>query len=182
MTGLIGETLTLPDESYLVSDTLLGKGGFASVYLAWSSKGESVAIKAVDCNKQSAWAIGKLRTEATALKRAQQHENIVQLFGELRVGQYHVFVLEAWGQDLLDQVLEYKGLGEQRALNVMAQVLRALEWLHERRICHGCASRPAPLPRAAARPFRPARLSMPYSPRRSKTLPGRHVPSKSSMH
>ena len=182
MSGLIGETIHMPDESYLVADTLLGKGGFASVYLAWSSKGESAAVKVVDCKQQSSWANGKLRSEVTTLRRAQTHENIISLLGEQRIGSFHVFVLEEWGQDLLDQVLEHKGLGEVRALNVMAQVLRALEWLHSRSICHGYVH-PAPLtphaPRSPPRAAAPVQLRLlsPTCARGGGKSPHHSVPS-----
>lgn len=87
---------------------------------------------------QSLWSRGKLRLEAENLKRAQHHEHIVRFFGQVRHGPYQVFVLEAWGQsDLLEHVLEHRGLGVARSVHILPQLLSALEWLHSQRICHG---------------------------------------------
>lgn len=45
------------------------------------------------------------------------------------------------GGDLLDHVLERQGLQEHESHMVMVQLLRALRWLHGKRIVHGCAAR-----------------------------------------
>lgn len=117
---------------------LLGRGGFASVYeCVASGSGLRAAVKVVDLTQQSQWAQGKLRTEGDNLRRAQEHEHIIGLFGEARINHHHVFVMERWGRDLLEAVLEQRGLGESYSQHVMVQVMRALAWLHEKRICHG---------------------------------------------
>jgi hypothetical protein len=152
MSGLSGQRLEVGEETWEVTSKLLGKGGFASVYEARSAGGQTAAVKVVDLKQSTSWAISKLCIEAENLRRAQMHEHVVRFIGDVRLGDaYHAFFFEAWGQDLLDTVLELRGLGEERALNITAQVMRALAWLHEKRICHGCAaSLPAP-PRACAR-------------------------------
>ena len=119
---------------------LLGRGGFASVYEADAlGSGRRAACKVVALCGQSGWAQAKLRSEGENLLRAQTHDHIIELYGEARVGQHHLFVMEHWGRDLLEAVLEQRGLGEAYAQHVMAQVLRALAWLHYNRICHGSA-------------------------------------------
>ena len=122
------------------TDVLLGKGGFASVFTASSSQGDKGAAKIVDLRQQSSWATAKLKSEADNLRRAQTHENIVTFHGEVRHGYYHIFLTEVWGKDLLEEVLEHRGLGSERSVHVMAQVMQALAWLHSKRICHGCAA------------------------------------------
>lgn len=136
------ETVNIEGQTWTVSSTLLGKGGFASVYQATSTSGVKAAMKVVDLRVQSSWATAKLRAEAENLRRAQTHDHIVGFYGEVRISHFHVFLLEAWGHDLLDQVLEHRGLGEARSHAVMLQVLKALSWLHDKRICHGCDARP----------------------------------------
>ena len=124
------------------TDALLGKGGFASVFAARSSQGDRGAAKIVDLRQQSSWATAKLKSEADNLRHAQTHEHIVTFHGEARHGCYHIFLTEVWGKDLLEEVLEHRGLGSERSVHVMAQVMQALTWLHSKRICHGCASAP----------------------------------------
>ena len=117
---------------------VLGRGGFATVYAGTAhATGRRAAVKIIDLSVQSPWADAKLRTEGENLHRAQRHQNVIELFGEARLGQYHVFVMEAWGRDLLEPVLEQRGLGEEYSQGVMVQLMRALAWLHEKRICHG---------------------------------------------
>ena len=124
---------------------LIGRGGFASVYSAVAhGTGLCAAVKVVNLAQQSTWAQSKLCTEGENLKRAQSHPNIIRLHGEARHGQYHLFVMERWGRDLLESVLEYRGLGEAASQHAMVQVMRALSWLHDKRICHGCALRIGP--------------------------------------
>lgn len=137
---------------WLVSDRLLGSGGFAKVYECTNAAGscadgERAAVKVIDLRLQSLWAQGKLRSESECLRRAQGSDYIVSFFGEVRHGPFQIFVLEAWGQsDLLEEVLKRQGhgLGEARARGVLGQLLEALSWLHSRRICHGCAPRTSP--------------------------------------
>lgn len=139
-------SLTIDGRCWTVQpDVLLGKGGFATVVQARAPGGHKAALKVVDIRQQSTWATSKLQAEAENLRRAQTHAHIVRFHGELRIGSFHVFLLENWGHDLLDQVLEDRGLGEGRSVHIVAQVLEALTWLHSRRICHGCAAaQPSP--------------------------------------
>jgi hypothetical protein len=129
-------TLVIDDEEWTI-ESLLGSGGFASVYQATGESGRSAAIKMVDVAKHPAPA--KLRTEADSLMRAQTHSNVIRLLIEERRGPHHFFVMESWGRDHCELGLEQHGLSEASVQHIMVQVLRALSWLHEMRICHGCA-------------------------------------------
>ena len=98
MTSLGDDQLTIGGERWSLG-RLIGKGGFASVYEAVASgSGVQAAVKVVDLSQQSTWAQSKLCTEAENLLRAQTHANIIQLYGEARHGQYHLFVMERWGR------------------------------------------------------------------------------------
>ena len=135
--AVIDEPIEVAGERWVLGPCL-GKGGFASVFQATAcGSGKSAAIKVIDLEQQSAWAQSKLRSEGDNWLRAQAHANVIALYGEARRGKYHVFVMEQWGRDLLEPVLEHRGLGEIYAQHAMMQVLRALCWLHEKRICHG---------------------------------------------
>lgn len=137
MASIAGTVLECGGETWEISSTLLGKGGFATVFRATGSRKQSAAVKVIDLREQSLWAQAKLRSEGDNLLRAQYHDNIVRFHGELRHGPYHIFVLEEFGQDLLDQVIEQRGLKEARSVGVVEQLMRALAWLHSKRICHG---------------------------------------------
>ena len=64
---------------------------------------------------------------------------------------------QLFGGDLLDQVVLHKGLSESRAKHAICQVLLALDWLHFKGICHGCArcetTHPSPGALAASQPL-----------------------------
>ena len=156
--SLVGSRVEVNNNAWLITATLLGRGGFASVYRAFSAVGHNTnraAIKVVDLRKQRGkWAAEKLRLEQQALVAAQSHPNIVRFDGAVQRGPYHIFVFEEWGQDLLEQVLKHRGLGAGRTLQVLEQVLAALEWLHSKSICHGCV--PAALAPPARRKARRA--------------------------
>ena len=148
--GFVGLGPVLVDGTSWSIGRVLGRGGFATVYSCTSAAGVRAAVKCVDLAQQSQWAQGKLRAEGDNLRRAQPHEHIIGLHGEARLGQYHVVVMERFGRDRLEAVLEQRGLGEAYSQHVMVQVMRALAHLHEKRICHGCAplaTAAAPLPR-----------------------------------
>ena len=165
MTSLGDDQLTIGGERWSLG-RLIGKGGFASVYEAVASgSGLQAAVKVVDLSQQSTWAQSKLCTEAENLLRAQTHANIIQLYGEARHGQYHLFVMERWGRDLLESVLEHRGLGELCTQHVMVQVLRALVWLHDLRICHGYGTATPPPLRPAPPQARRARHRFRAQPR-----------------
>ena len=119
-------------------------GGFARVHEAWGLEGSGAfsgkraAAKIIDLRQQSAWAQAKLQSEKDNLRRAQGSEHIVTFFDDIRSGPWQLFILEAWGQcDLLEYVLQSRGLGERRAQGVVGQLLKALAWLHAMHICNG---------------------------------------------
>jgi len=133
---------------WLVSDRVLGIGGFARVFeckcLSGAVDCERAAMKVIDLRLQSEWARNKLRSESETLRLAQGCDHVVRLLGEVRHGPFQVFILEAWGNsDLLEEVLKRqgRGLGEARARGVLVQLLEALSWLHSQRICHGYVMR-----------------------------------------
>ena len=99
--GLVGARLSTANGAWLVTAHLLGRGGFANVFRAYSAHGHSVeraAIKAVDLRKQrTSWAREKLKHEQVALEAAQTHPNIVRFYGALVHGPYHIFVFEGDG-------------------------------------------------------------------------------------
>lgn len=139
-----GSRLHVAGETWHLSADLLGKGGFANVYRCRSQRGQSGAAKVVNLKESSKWVKTKLKTEASALEAAQSHPHIIRFYGTVRRGAHHIFILEAWGSDLLEQVLRDRGLGGARTLPVVEQVLSALRWLHGMRICHGCVLPPPP--------------------------------------
>ena len=58
---------------WTVTDTLLGKGGFASVWAAEAPNGSLAAVKCVDLRRQTAWAQSKLKQEAILESRTTPH-------------------------------------------------------------------------------------------------------------
>lgn len=121
----------------------LGQGAMGDVYLVLPPRGEPVALKllkSLDAQTNSE-AIKQFENEFQTLKRLR-HPNIGQIFdyGYDDVLQKVFFTLP-WlkGKD----IYEYSnGLGFEACENLFVQVLRALNYLHQKKVIH-CDLKPA---------------------------------------
>ena len=131
-------TTTLPIAGYEIGEKL-GQGGMGAVYLAHrNSDGSPVAIKVM---------LSKIAVDAPArdgflreadVTRQLKHPNIVQFLESGSSGGAFYFVMEYCSggslSDLMDKFPE--GLEEQRAGDLMLQVLRGLEHAHGMNVVH----------------------------------------------
>eukprot|EP00808_Paulinella_micropora_P001486 g24662.t1 len=127
---------------------LLGEGNTAEVRAGVSLKTEqNVAIKLMK-HQHGGWLAN---SEVIALRRCEAaavvHKGVVRFFDAFQANGRSVVVLERLeGRELYDDIAEARersddhcllaGLGRERALDVLGQLLLALRFLHENKIAH----------------------------------------------
>eukprot|EP01084_Bolivina_argentea_P314848 545370_1 len=117
----------------------LGVGAFGKVKCATNLKtGEQVAIKILnraDIKKHG--LINSVRTEVTALQMIPPHKHIVNLIEVLESKLTLYLVLElVSGGELFDKIKLEGKLNDDVARHYYRQLISALEFMHERKICH----------------------------------------------
>ncbi|XP_017780877.1 PREDICTED: serine/threonine-protein kinase PLK4 [Nicrophorus vespilloides] len=121
--------------------TLLGRGGFASVYKSRCLKtGIEVAIKMIDKKlMQDAGMVDRVLQEVEIHSRLK-HPSILELYTAFEDANYVYLVLELCHNGELQQYLkkntEYNVLTEDEARVVMQQVVEGLQYLHRHNILH----------------------------------------------
>lgn len=118
----------------------LGAGTFAKVKMCIDREtGDKYAVKIID-KKQFALKGPKresaLFAEVDILKQVS-HDNIIQIYDLFDTPESLSIVLElVYGGELFDRIVEMRRFPEDRARNVMQQMLSAIMYLHGRGICH----------------------------------------------
>ena len=112
----------------------LGAGGFGAVFLAEDTRlGKMVALKVP--HKQGQEADEMLKEPR--LMASLNHPNIVQVFTVDNAGDIFFMVMEyVEGQSLHDRITEKGTLSEDEAIGFALQILRALDYAHDRNILH----------------------------------------------
>ncbi|XP_058794840.1 serine/threonine-protein kinase PLK4 [Phymastichus coffea] len=117
----------------------LGKGGFASVYLAKCKKtGREVAIKMIDKKlMQAAGMVGRVRQEV-AIHSRLKHPSILELYTFFEDSNYVYLVLELCHKGELQRHLKERArpFSEQDAGHIIKQVVQGLLYLHSHQILH----------------------------------------------
>lgn len=127
-----GLVIEIPAEinDYLITG-LAGKGSNAVVFRAQhKDTGQEVAVKVGVANSANAREI--------AILSGMNHPNILALYDTLKWGNFLIMVLEycPYG-DLLSAIMDGAFADPLAAKLVFAQILSAVEYLHERGIAHG---------------------------------------------
>lgn len=134
------------NDKYMLSDTILGSGGFSIVYLGKDiSTGSSVAIKKIMLNDTSRSKkknrIDKIRTELNIFKNLN-HKNIVKYLDSIETSDIWYIIMEHCNMGTLEQVIDYhKTLTDTNEIEkntwYYTQQLRdALAYLHSNGIIH----------------------------------------------
>jgi len=115
----------------------IGKGGFSVVYRAERKKGgEEFAVKKIDKKKVEGDDIKLLRREIQIMKKLN-HANILKLFEVYEDDESFYLVMElVRGKELFDKIVERGMYSERDAANIIAQVVSAVDYLHENGIAH----------------------------------------------
>lgn len=115
--------------------SVLGRGGMSTVFLAKDRVlPRQVAIKEQLMGLDDPRARDRIKTEAQALSRLQ-HENIVRVYDVQADAKQPYIVMEYVPGKRLADVIGATGLGsESDVLNIAGQVVRALQFVHDRGI------------------------------------------------
>jgi serine/threonine protein kinase len=115
--------------------SVLGRGGMSTVFLAKDRVlPRHVAIKEQLMGLEDPRARDRIKTEAQALSRLQ-HENIVRVYDVHAEAKQPYIVMEYVPGKRLADVIGTAGLGsEDYILNVARQIVRALQFVHDRGI------------------------------------------------
>ena len=147
---------------YEFTGGVLGSGAFGCVYDAESESGERVAVKVLDTERMSAWAMRQYESECQLWALAGEHEHIVRYLGHQRLGKWmFIFSEPADGGELMDHIALRAQFTEAEAMAIVRQLLSAVERLHSLRIVHRdikpenvlCVSAPSESAAGAAHPW-----------------------------
>lgn len=112
------------------------RGGFSIVYEATKkSSGERFAIKRIQKNEEDV-DIDLLKREIYIMKKVN-HPNILKLYEVYEDDEYFFLVLElVEGSELFDKIVDLGNYSEKDAANIVRQIVRAVEYLHQNGIVH----------------------------------------------
>lgn len=121
------------NESYIVTDELLGEGGFATVYRGTVRKtGEAVAVKQMSDNQDC-----KLISLEVGLLRSCQHPGVIGFVDFLHDAPSYYMVTElVEGGELFDRIVSKEHYAEVDARKVIHRLLQVTEHLHSINIVH----------------------------------------------
>ncbi|XP_040905338.1 serine/threonine-protein kinase pim-2 [Toxotes jaculatrix] len=145
---VIGKDVKEPFCSQYHCGSLLGRGGFGSVFSGQRlSDGLQVAIKQISSDRVQQWArlpgkVSPVPMEIALLQRLSEvggHEGVISMLDW--------FEVEGWGfllvmerpphyQDLFDFITEREALPEQLALRFFRQIVEALQFMHAHGVVH----------------------------------------------
>lgn len=139
-----------PDDYYTFGKTL-GKGSYGEVFLGCDKvTNEMVAIKVIKRNPSSKRQVKFIERESSILK-AVDHEHIVKTLDIFDRPDSLVIVTEFLeGGELFSRIIDEKCFTEQKARDIMRQILLGVQYLHSLGIVHRYAVFSAGWPRSIA--------------------------------
>eukprot|EP01017_Pseudomicrothorax_dubius_P003273 TRINITY_DN10426_c0_g1_i7.p1 TRINITY_DN10426_c0_g1~~TRINITY_DN10426_c0_g1_i7.p1 ORF type:complete len:428 (-),score=113.13 TRINITY_DN10426_c0_g1_i7:461-1744(-) len=124
-------------DSYDILSPPLGSGAYGEVRKAKFKKtGEIRAVKIISKSAQSPEEQEKLINEVQILK-SLDHPNIIKIFEFYQDERSFYIVTElCTGGELFDKIIESKNFNEQKAADIIRDVLSAVAYCHDNRIVH----------------------------------------------
>ena len=119
----------------------LGEGGFGKVYAAKNKKsGEIRAIKQLLKKNISKDDLDRFKREIEVLKKID-HPNVIKLYEKYESDNHIYLVMEKCDggelfDDLMIRIKSGKMYSEREVAIIMRQVLSAIQYCHEKKICH----------------------------------------------
>lgn len=125
------------EDVYFFIKPPLGSGMFGTVYKAKHKKtGVTRAIKRIKKDLRSPKSIEALLKDVEILKTLD-HPNIIKVYEYFQDDAAVYVVTElCTGGELFEQILKEKNFSEQKAADLMRQMLSAIAYCHERRLAH----------------------------------------------
>lgn len=121
-------------KSIFIFDKQIGDGKFGTVFLA-HPRADPKAWVAVKLIPQKAFS-HRIEKELTLLKSID-HPNIVRYISAYKDKAFFYIVTEYWeGGELFKRIVDQSGMDELEACGVIAKLLSAVKFLHDRNICH----------------------------------------------
>jgi serine/threonine protein kinase len=113
--------------------TRIGVGSRGQIFKARTNEGQVVAVKVMNVDDD------ETRTETHALSKVTPHPHIVGMLGAVEYSADSAFlVLEFAETDLLEVIMSSKtGLTEAKASHYFAQLVKALNHCHHKKVFHG---------------------------------------------
>jgi fused-like protein len=125
----------MPLEDYHIIE-LIGEGGFGKVYRARrKATGLVVAMKFIIKKGKNEKELRSLRQEIDILT-SLDHDNIVMLLDAFETQTEFVVVMEYAKGELFEVLEDDRNLPEEEVRNIAKQLVRALQYLHSKRIIH----------------------------------------------
>lgn len=115
----------------------IGKGGFSIVYIAVKKgSGEEFAVKCIKKKMVEGDDVKLLRREIQIMKKLN-HPNILKLYEVYEDEEQFYLVMElVKGKELFDKIVDRGMYSERDAARIIAQVVSAVQYLHENGIAH----------------------------------------------
>ncbi|KAJ2244680.1 hypothetical protein GGH97_003113 [Coemansia sp. RSA 475] len=131
----------LVDSKYQITETVLGKGTFAEIRLAYQKDSQQqMAVKIMDKKNFSMNGTaggGTNYVHEINLLRGIRHPNIVRVYDVCETSKHvYIFMPLLRGGDLFDYIYSHERLDEDEAKFIVYQVLLALKYLHDANIAH----------------------------------------------
>ncbi|KAJ2661656.1 hypothetical protein IW148_003300 [Coemansia sp. RSA 1199] len=131
----------LVDSKYQITETVLGKGTFAEIRLAYQKDSQKqMAVKIMDKKNFSMNGTaggGTNYVHEINLLRGIRHPNIVRVYDVCETSRHvYIFMPLLRGGDLFDYIYSHERLDEDEAKFIVYQVLLALKYLHDANIAH----------------------------------------------
>ncbi|KAJ2079376.1 hypothetical protein H4R24_003820 [Coemansia sp. RSA 988] len=129
------------DSKYQITDTVLGKGTFAEIRLAYKKDTQKqIAVKIMEKRNFSVNGTaggGTNYIHEINLLRGIRHPNIVRVYDVAETAKHvYIFMPLLRGGDLFDYIYTQERLDEDEAKFIIYQVLLALKYLHDANIAH----------------------------------------------
>lgn len=128
--------LTMEEMETFSCGPALGKGSYGTVHLGILTNGKLVAVKYVNVVSESPEALASVKAEVNML-RELSHPNIIRYFGAHTIDDTMLVFMEfAVGGSLTSIVRKFTHLTEAVMQLYSFQILRGLQYLHEKGVVH----------------------------------------------
>ncbi|CAN3355218.1 hypothetical protein DICA3_C21022 [Diutina catenulata] len=119
-------------------EAVLGEGAFSTVYKAMDSESDTeVAVKIINKTNMSSKQLKNIVNEVDIMQSMPTHPNVLQLIEAINTPTHSYLVLEySTGGEIFNKIIEYTYFSEPLCRHVFAQLLSAVDHLHNNNVVH----------------------------------------------